>query len=203
MAAVVERLRLRQAHMLARDTGIPVALEFARRHPDLLGQTVLLNPHTPKMLDEPRDNFISGVQRHLLRNPDLVVTFAEFLRRQATTQLLDRILDRAFCQVPIDAEALKDPAVRAFLIRDIQALCARSVWGFAAEHGAYANGWDAPRDIPVNGPWTLAISSELSGDFNQDWLCLPGLRRVSIQGAGFLPQFTHPAALAALFSPTD
>ena len=201
MAAVVERLRLRQAHMLARDTGIPVALEFARRHPDLLGHAVLLNPHAPRMLDEPRDNFVSSVQRHLLRNPDLVVTFAEFLRRQATTQLLDRILDRAFCQVPIDAEALTDPEVRSFLIRDIQALCARSVWGFAAEHGCYANGWEPPGDIPSGGRWTLAISSELTGDFQQDWLGIPNLRRVSVEGAGFLPQFTHPDALAALFSP--
>lgn len=201
MAAVAERLRLRRAHMLARDTGMPVALAFAQAYPERLDRAVILNPHPPMSLHDPRDSFVASVQKHLLRNPDLVVTFAEFLRRQATTQLLERILDRAFSEVAVDAAALKDKAVRAFLIRDIQALCARSVWGFAAEHAAYANGWEPPADLRPSSAWTLAVSGELSEDVTQGWLAVPDLRRVSIAGAGVLPQFTHPDALAELLSP--
>ena len=193
MAAAIEHLRLKSAHMLARDTGIPVALGFARDYPGLLGRAVLLNPHPPMSLGDDRETFVASVQKHLLRNPDLVATFAEFLRRQATTQILERILDRAFSDVAVDAVALRDPAMRQFLIRDIQALCARSVWGFASEHAVYANGWEPPVDLPA-GPWTVAFSSELPGRADPAWLGLPDLRVRILEGAGVLPQFTHPDA---------
>lgn len=198
MAATVERLRLRRVHMLARDTGIPVALAFARDYPELLGRAVLLNPHPPTSVTDRRESFLASVQRHLLRNPDLVVTFAEFLRRQATTQLLDRILDKAFSEEPVDAQALKDPVLRQFLIRDVQALCARSIWGFASEHATYAGGWEPPADLPITSPWTIAYSTETARDFDPDWLSAPNLRITPIPGAGVLPQFTHPDALVKL-----
>ncbi len=198
MAATVERLRLRRVHMLARDTGIPVAMTFARNYPELLGRAVLLNPHAPVSFADRRDTFVAGVQRHLLSNPDLVVTFAEFLRRQTTTPLLDRILDKAFSDEPIDAQALKDPALRQFLIRDVQALCARSAWGFASEHATYAGGWEPPADMPVTSPWTFAYSTQRTRDFDPDWLSIPKLRITPILGAGVLPQFTHPDELVKL-----
>ncbi|WP_293677161.1 alpha/beta fold hydrolase [uncultured Phenylobacterium sp.] len=199
MAAAVEHLRLKSAHMLARDTGIPVALGFACAYPQLLGRVAILNPHPPMSLADDRDTFVAGVQKHLLRNPDLVAVFAEFLRRQATTQLLERILHRAFSDVPPDASALREPAVRQFLIRDIQALCARSVWGFASEHAVYANGWEAPAGLPAKA-WTLAFSSELPGCRDPAWLGIADVRRCTLEGAGVLPQFTHPDAVVALLA---
>lgn len=199
MAAAIERLRLRKAHLLVRDTGVPTGLEFARRHPDLLGRMVLMNPHPPMALAENRVTFVASVQRHLLRNPDLVVASAEFLRRQATTRLLGRILDRSLGEVAPDREALLDPVVRRFLIRDIQALCARSVHGFADEHAAYANGWRPPPRLPQDAPWTVALSSELPGQVDPAWIGATDLRTVGIEGAGVLPQFTHPDEVAALF----
>lgn len=197
IAAVVERLRLRRVRMLARDTGIPVALQFAHAYPELLGRALLLNPHPPMHLADNRVTLAAGIQRHLLRNPDLVVSFAEFLRRQATTRLLEQILDKVFSDLPLDAETLRDPQVRAFLIRDIQALCARSVWGFASEHAAYANGWRPPAGLG-GGDWTVALSSGLPGHFDPAWLGVPSLRSVVLQGAGVLPQFTHAQALTDL-----
>lgn len=197
MAAVVERLKLKQAHMLARDTGVPVAMAFARAYPALLGRAVLLNPHSPMSLADDRDTFVAAVQKHLLRNPELVAAFAEFLRRQATTEVLERILDKALGEVEPDARALEDPAVRRFLIRDIQALCARSGYGFASEHAVYANGWEAPRGLPAR-PWTVAFSSDLPGHLDPAWLRINDLRVVEIAGAGVLPQFTHPDELVGL-----
>lgn len=199
LAAVMERLRLRTTHMLARDTGMPVALAFALRHPERLQQAVLLNPHPPMSLKDERRTLVAGVQRRLLRNTDLLAVFAEFLRRQATTDLLDRIIVRAFADVPCDREALKDPAVKTFLIRDIQAMCARSAEGFTAEHGVYAAGWEPPADLPGSIQWTAALSAELAGPILPAWLPAPGLRTVWLGGAGILPQFTCPEALAALF----
>ncbi|MBL8772293.1 MAG: alpha/beta hydrolase [Phenylobacterium sp.] len=199
MAAAVERLRLRSAHLLGRDTGTPVALAFAAAYPERLGRAALLNPQPPMRLAPDRDNFTGSVQKHLLRNPDLVAAFAEFLRRQATTQLLERILARMLGEAACDAQALSDPAVRRFLIRDIQALCARSAHGFAAEHAVYANGWEAPRDLPARG-WTVAISAGFPNQVDPSWLGLRDLKLVELAGAGMLPQFTHAAELAALLT---
>ncbi|MBL8555360.1 MAG: alpha/beta hydrolase [Phenylobacterium sp.] len=198
MAAAVERLKLKSVHMLARDTGVPVALEFARSCPELLGRAVLLNPHPPMRLDDERTTFVAAVQRRLLRNPELVATFAEFLRRQTTTQLLERMLDKTLGQIPIDAHAVRDPAVARFLIRDIQALCARSAHGFAAEHAVYAHGW-SPRDLPER-TWTVALSTDLLGLVEPTWLGVRDVRVTRLEGAGLLPQFTHPAELAALLA---
>lgn len=198
MVAVIDRLRLGRVHLLSRDTAAPATLELARRHPDLLGRVVLMNPHPPVRLADDRASFIAAVQRHLLRNGDLVVTFAEFLRRQTTTQMLERILDRAFSEVAPDAAALQDRQVREFLIRDIQAMCARSVHGFAAEHAVYAAHWSPPGDIIPRGRWTVALSTELPGHVDPRWLGVPDLEVVRIEGAGILPQFTHPDHLVAL-----
>jgi DNA-binding CsgD family transcriptional regulator/pimeloyl-ACP methyl ester carboxylesterase len=199
MASVVERLRLKSAHMLARDTGAATALAFAQAFPRLLGRAVLLNPHPPISLGDERRTFGAAVQKHLLRNPDLVVAFAEFLRRQATTQLLERIFDKAFGEVEADRAALQDPDVRRFLARDIQAMCARSAWGFAAEHAVYANGWEARAGL-LRRRWTVAVSTGLTGRRPEDWLDLSGADRVDIEGAGVLPQFTHPDALVRLIA---
>jgi DNA-binding CsgD family transcriptional regulator/pimeloyl-ACP methyl ester carboxylesterase len=199
MAAVIERLRLKSAHILARDTGVPVALTFARDWPQLLGRAVLLNPHPPMSRVDHRATFLAAVQRHLLRNPELVATFAEFLRRQTTTQTLERVLDKSLGEVESDRRALEDPAIREFLIRDIQALCARSVRGFAAENAVYAAGWEPPGDLPQR-PWTVAACSELPRHVQEPWLPVADVRRVRIEGAGILPQFTHPDALVRLLT---
>ena len=125
----------------------------------------------------------------------------EFLRRQATTQLLERILDRTFTDVAADAAALADPAVRNFVVRDIQALCARSIRGFAAEHAVYANGWEPPADLP-DIPWTLGLCTDQRGIPQSPWLRVPRLRTVEIAGAGVLPQFTHPDDVIGLIAPS-
>ena len=199
MAAVIERLRLRKIHVLARDTGTPTALAFAHAYPDLLDRMVLMNPHPPMHLEDQRTTFVASVQRHLLRNPDLVVAFAEFLRRQATTRLLERILFKAL-EADADLQALEDPAVRQFLIRDIQAMCARSVYGFAAEHAVYANDWRPAPSAAQHTGWIVAQSTGLTGHVDPAWIGVRDLRIVEIPGAGVLPQFTHPTQLAALFS---
>lgn len=197
MAAVAERLRLKKVDLFARDTGAPSAIEFARRHPALLGRMVMMNPHPPMSLEDARPAFVASVQRHLLRNPELVVAFAEFLRRHTTTQLLERILDKSLSEVATDHAAFQTPEVRAFLIRDIQALCARSVCGFAAEHAVYADGWTPPLGFRAPGTWTVALSTDLPGYVDPVWLPAD-LRVRPIAGAGLLPQFTHPDALVAL-----
>jgi DNA-binding CsgD family transcriptional regulator/pimeloyl-ACP methyl ester carboxylesterase len=198
MAAVAERLRLKRVRVLARDTGAPTAMAFAVAYPELLGRSVLLNPHPPMSRSGERTSFLASVQRRLLRNPDLAVAFAEFLRRQVTTELLERIFERSMGEVAADRAALADPAVRRFLVRDIQAMSARSIWGFAAEQAIYAGGWEPPSGLRMEG-WSLAVSSELAADGDFGWTPISGPPTM-IEGAGLLAQFTHPDALAALMA---
>lgn len=198
MAAVVERLRLKRVRLLARDTGAPTALAFAQAYPGLIGRSVLLNPHPPTTKGGERRSFMASVQKHLLRNPDLVVAFAELLRRQATTALLERIFDRSMRDTPADHAALQDPKVREFLARDVQAMCARSVRGFVSEQAIYANGWEPPADLSAD-IWSLAMSSAVAAQSDFSWSPVPGLPTV-IEGAGLLVQFTHPEALVDLIA---
>lgn len=202
LASIVHRLKLRNLSLFARDTGVPTALEFARLYPDLVGRAVLMNPHLPRGIEDERTNFIAGVQKRLLRDTDLLEAFAELLRRAATSRTLHRILDRMLGEIPVDHAAAQDPEVREFLIRDIHALCARSMKGFAAEHATYATGWQPPRDLP-DRPWTLALSTDLPGHVPPDWLPVARLNVVRIEGAGILPQFTHPDALIRLLVAAD
>ncbi|MDZ4374190.1 MAG: LuxR C-terminal-related transcriptional regulator [Phenylobacterium sp.] len=198
MAAVVERLRLKTVRLVVRDTGIPAGLAFASAYPEMVGPSVLMNPHPPISCVQLHSTFVAAVQKHLLRNPQLVSVFAEFLRRQATTPLIERVLFRSLTEVAVDGRALEDPDVRRFLVRDIQALCARSIWGFASENGVYANGWEPPADWCAGQNWTIAVSSDLPDQGDFAWLGRPELRRVRIEGAGVLLQFTHPQEIAKL-----
>ena len=71
--------------------------------------------------------------------------------------------------------------------------------GFAAEHAVYADGWTPPPGFRARGTWTVALSSDLPGYVDPAWLPAD-LRVTSIEGAGLLPQFTHPDQLVALFA---
>lgn len=198
MAAVVERLRLKRVDLLARDTGAPAAFAFAARHPEYLGRVVVLNPQTPAGIRGDQASFMGSVQARLLRNPDLVEAFSQFLRRQSTTPLVTRILARSLSENPVDAAAMADPEVVNFLVRDIQAMSARSGAGFAAEHGLYANGW-RPRASAAARGWTFVRSTELPRA-DLSWAPVPEMTVVDLEGAGILLQFTHPEALADLLA---
>jgi pimeloyl-ACP methyl ester carboxylesterase len=187
---------LKRVDLLARDTGAPAAFAFAARHPERLGRVVMLNPHPPTHQTGELSTFRGSVQARLLRNPDLVGAFAQFLRRQATTPLIARILARSFGDIAVDAGAMADPDVVTFLTRDIQAMCARSGAGFAAEHGLYARGW-TPAASPAARGWTFAVST-VAPSVDLDWAPVPDMTVVKLEGAGVLPQFTHAEALADL-----
>lgn len=198
MATVVERLRLKSVRLIVRDTGVPAGLAFAKSFSHLLGPSILMNPHPPMSQTQPHANFVAAVQKHLLHNPELVSVFAEFLRRQGTTPLIEKVMFRALSEVEVDGRALNDPAVRRFLVRDIQALCARSIWGFAAEHAVYANGWEPPAGLTSGAGWTVVISTDLPDQGDLAWLRIPRLKRAEIAGAGVLLQFTHPQEIVRL-----
>ena len=195
LGTLVRRLKLRRPRVLARDGGVATALALAARHPGLVADYVLLNPQTPASHARTHGGVTGVVMRRLLGNPRLVRGFAEAMRRHATASVIERNL-RQTCSSAADRAVLEDRAVVDGLVRDIQALSARSVEGFATEHALFAEGW-SPASVS-HGCWTVVRSGDLAPEPDAPWAGLPSLRFVTLERAGLLPQFTHPAELTSL-----
>ena len=195
LARLIAALSLRDPVLLARDGGVAVALEFALRHPGVVGHFVLLNPRSPMRYTPKRSGLIDLVTRRLLGNPKLVWPVAEMLRRNGVSSAVESSLRQTCANCAADRAVLEDRTVVDGLVRDIQALIARSAWGFAAEHAIFAEGWEPPK--VTGGRWTVVYPGELMPDTNAPWQGLPKVSFRTIEGGGYLMGFTHPEALAA------
>jgi pimeloyl-ACP methyl ester carboxylesterase/DNA-binding CsgD family transcriptional regulator len=190
-----EELRAKDPIVVARDGGVAVALEFARRHPGRVGRYVLVNPRTPLAYDNKPVSIADLVSRGLLGNPKLVEPVTELLRRHSDSKMVESNLRRTCSQAAIDIALLEDRAIVDGLVRDIQALVARSSSGFASEHAVFANGWTPPQ--VTAGRWTVLSSTGLGEPPRSPWENLPDVRFGNLEGAGFLLQFTHVQELVA------
>jgi pimeloyl-ACP methyl ester carboxylesterase/DNA-binding CsgD family transcriptional regulator len=200
LAALLDALGLDRVALFARDGGTAAALAFAAAHPARVARGVLLNPRSPQgFVGVQRGGPVSRLAQLMLSHPHLVGGIGELIRRRTRSDLLDSALGRTLSAIPADREAMADPAVRAQLIRDIQAQFAHTAAGYIAEHQLYSGGWTAPR--LAAGSWTIARSGALSGAPARDpWLRMPGVTFETLEGAGVLAQFTHAEALAALIA---
>jgi hypothetical protein len=137
--------------------------------------------------------------RLILAQPHLIVGLGEFIRRRTRSDFLEASLAQTLGAIAPDRAALRDRAVRAQLIRDIQAQFAHSSAGYAAEHGLYAAGWRVPE--VSGGAWAMAHTAALGEEPPRDpWTGLPGASFHTLAGAGVLAQFTHAEALADLIA---
>jgi pimeloyl-ACP methyl ester carboxylesterase/DNA-binding CsgD family transcriptional regulator len=201
LEALVAALGADDVRLFARDGGTAAALAFAAAHPERIARGVLLNPRAPDGL---APNHRSGPVRRMtnliLKHPDLIAGVGEFIRRRTRSDFLDAALTQTLGAIAPDLEALRDPAVRAQLVRDIQAQFAHTSAGYSAEHAVYAQGWRVPR-VTGGGPWTVAYSTALTETQPEaPWRALPGLRIAPLAGAGVLAQFTHAETLAGLIA---
>lgn len=134
----------------------------------------------------------------ILRQPHLIEGLGDFIRRHTRSDYLEASLRQTLHAIPGDAAALESPAVRAQLVRDIQAQFAHTGAGYAAEHALYARGWRPPR-LTGGGPWAVVHPEALVGDPpHAPWSDLPGVFFHRLAAAGVLAQFTHAEDLAAL-----
>lgn len=195
LKVLADELKAKDPVVLARDGGVTVALDFAVRYPGRVNRFVLLNPRTPASYIFKPVSIVDLVSRGLLGNPKLVAPVTELLRRHADSELVESNLRQTCGQAALDVQLLTDQSIVDGLVRDIQALVARSATGFAAEHAIYANGWEPPA---VNtGRWTVLRSTGLAQQPAEPWAELPNLRVISLADAGFLPQFTHATEMTA------
>jgi pimeloyl-ACP methyl ester carboxylesterase/DNA-binding CsgD family transcriptional regulator len=200
LGALAEALGTGQIHLFARDGGTAAALAFANAYPDRVARGVLLNPRAPQGLAPGhRSGPVRRMTRQILAQPQLIAGLGEFIRRRTRSDFLETALDQTLGGVAPDREALRDPAVRAQLIRDIQAQFAHTSEGYTAEHALYAQGWRAPE--VTGGDWAVAWSAALTdAPPEAPWRGLPGVSFHPLAGAGVLAQFTHAEALGALIA---
>jgi len=200
LADVIDSLGLTRVALFARDGGTAAALAFASLNPDRIARAALLNPRSPHGLTaDQRSGPVAQLTRLILATPQAIGPLGEFIRRRTRSDVLEKLLRETLKTLPQDLAALDQPAVKAQLVRDIQAQFAHSAAGYVAEHALYAEGWTPP---PVAaGPWTIVHAGGLSTPPPREpWANLPGVRFVELPGAGVLAQFTHAEALAALIA---
>jgi DNA-binding CsgD family transcriptional regulator/pimeloyl-ACP methyl ester carboxylesterase len=198
LAAILDAERLPATRMVARDGGVATALEFARRHQGRVEKPLLMNPRTPRGFVVSTTSPMSAMARAFLDRPGLIAPFAEMMRRQTRSDILERILRRTCSVAETDRALIEDPAVLGHLVRDMQGLMAHTVRGFIDEMRLYSQGWSPP-GMPPQPHWTIAYSGALVTDPDiRPWAGLPGLRVVPLEGAGLLTPYTHADEIIAL-----
>jgi pimeloyl-ACP methyl ester carboxylesterase/DNA-binding CsgD family transcriptional regulator len=199
LEALLIALNVRDVRLFARDGGTAAALAFAAAHPHRVTRGVLLNPRAPGHLPAGHANrVVLRMTRLILERPQLIEGVGDFIRRRTRSDFLDAALNQTLGAIPSDREALRDPAVRAQLIRDIQAQFAHTSAGYAAEHAIYARGWRVPK--LTSGRWAVAESAALRTESRETWQALPGVSFHPLAEAGVLAQFTHAQSLSALLA---
>ncbi len=196
--AILDALKLPTVDILARDAAGAAGLAFAERHPCRVRGGVLINPHAAEDVYPGLQSLRGSVMRMFSSQPHLIETFAEMLRRQTRTDLLITILRRVLDEIESDRLALDDPMILRQLVRDAQALSARSSAGFAAEHALYARGWRPPARVGGER-WTVLHGQGLKiPRAEARWAHLPNVSFHEHPSAGLLIYFTFPEAVASL-----
>lgn len=198
MAAMLGALKISAAWVLARDDSVMAALAFASRHPDRVRGGVLLNPRLPGQTVRSPDTLMGGVTRAFLARPEMVGAFAEMLRRQTRTDLMREMVRKSASEVAADREILDQPGVLGSIVRDIQAMAARSSRGFAMEQSLYARGWGPPEECGGDH-WSLIELEPLARQATAEAFGgVPISRTETLPEAGLLAYHSHPDEVAAL-----
>ena len=200
MAALLDALRVRATDLLIRDDGAATALAFAERHPGRVLSGMLANPRWPGVGVRNPDSLMGSVTKAFLIRPEIIGVFSEMLRRQTRTELITDMVRRSASYVPADREVLARPGVMTTMVRDIQAMGARTSRGIAQEQGVYARGWTPPA-LTGAARWLVMECGPLTlPGVEAAFASLPNARFTQLAGAGLLLYHSHPDAVAGLFA---
>lgn len=203
MARVMDALRIDRAKVLIRDSSTPAGLLFTCLHPDRVVAGVAVNPKWPASADRKLTvrlptSMLGVLGKAFMENPHMIDLVAEILRRQTRSDLMEKVMRQSLTHIPCDLQALKTPGVMESLVRDAQAMFARSSAGFAAEHRAFVAGWEVPSNVGGER-WTIAECGHVAmPDARVIWGGLPNAQFRIIEDAGLLVYFTHPTLIADL-----
>ncbi len=200
LAALLDGLRLKSAHLLFRDDGAASALAFAAGWPERVRTGMLANPRWPGLGVRSPDTVMGSLTKAFLVRPEIVGLVGEMLRRQTRSDLVADMVRRSANHVAADREVLARPGVLASIVRDIQAMAARSSDGFAREQSLYARGWGPPA-VTGPAPWMVMECRPLTlPGVEAAFGGLPGVRFTDLADAGLLFYHSHPVETADLFA---
>ena len=201
MADILDALRLSQVRIAARDDATAAALAFASRYPDRVLDGVLLRPNASGADHVRAVNTVTGaVKRLFYTQPDLIGLIAELMRRQNSTSLLRETVLRSSQTIEADRLIVEEPTVLISLIRDCQAMTARTIRGFAVEQALFARGWTPPQ-VVGGASWRVIEFPEMPMPGLKDvYSHLPGASFGELPGAGLFPYYSHAEPLAALLT---
>jgi pimeloyl-ACP methyl ester carboxylesterase/DNA-binding CsgD family transcriptional regulator len=205
MAAILHALKRDTADIFARDIATAALLAFAEAYPERVGRVVLLNPELQvRARPRSRSYAIPAAARLLQRHPELTAPFFELMRRQTGTERLAALLTESFKSgAPSDFKGLQDPEGLDWMVRDIQAMVARSISGIVQERLVYARGWSPPSKVGGRS-WTIAQCAELGSSSPQPWWStLPDFRFELIATGGLQLTMTHPETIVGLLVRDD
>lgn len=201
MADILDALRLNQVRIAARDDATAAALAFAARYPGRVSDGILLRPNASGTAQVRAENTVTGAVKKLFyTQPDLIALIAELMRRQNSTNLLRETIQRSAQHIEADRLIVQEPTVLTSLIRDCQAMSARTIRGFAVEQALFARGW-APPPTAGGASWRVIEFPEMPMPGLRDvYGHLPGVSFGELSEAGLFPYYSHPEALTDLLT---
>ncbi len=199
MIGVLDRLGEERLALLARDGGVATALTFTDRYPDRFVRGALVNPRSTR--ERPVHGFsaIGALSAMLMRQPVLIAAAAEALRRRTAGAHTRTLLARLYSDLETDGLADGRPDIVDHVVRDVQAMSARTARGLIDELRVYAEGWRIPNDL-AGATWRVAWGTRMwSAPESVVWSAAGAETRL-IDGLGLLGAYTHPDALADLLA---
>lgn len=198
MAAILDTLKIQRVILLARDSSVAACLTFAARYPTRVLRGIVCNGKWPAHERLASSGMMNAVFRAFLANPDLIGVFAEMMRRQTRSDFVRANMRNSLRDTKADAEALEAPGVLDYMVREAQAMSARSSRGFVDEHAAYARGWRVPPGI--GGERWLFVDGDnpLLDGANRVFAAVPNARFTRLKDAGLMLYITHTQAVADL-----
>ncbi len=198
MTAILDTLKIPRVILLVRDGAVAAGLTFAARYPLRVVRGVVANGKWPAHERLASAGMMNAVFRAFLTNPDLIGVFAEMMRHQTRSDLVRNALRSSLKDNPADREALEQPGVLDYMVRETQAMSARSSRGFTDEHAAYARGWRVPKGLGGER-WLVMEADTLALDgVERVFGDLPNARFVRVPNAGLLMFISQAQAVADL-----
>ena len=196
--AIIDAFGLKRVRILARG-GEAVALELARRHPQLVVRGVLINPFTPFEFDSRWDGLLNHAKRTFVNHPHLIEPVATFLVQRASPKVIERLTREALSSSAPDMALLQNREVVEDYVESSRICGLRTTWGFVQEQRGFLT-WRPPQ-LEDASNWTRIVGEHdvlyRAGDAEALWTSvLPGHRCLRVSDGGRFVHASHPDLVA-------
>ncbi|MES2442284.1 MAG: alpha/beta fold hydrolase [Pseudomonadota bacterium] len=200
LADILDTLGLERACFLARGGGMVLA-RFAARWGERIRRAVVVNPEPPSAADRRRVGLTGAIKSLVYAKPWLIGALANYLGRNASAGIVERLVLRSLDSSEADRAVLGDPEIRAAYVLASQQAALQGGAGFRAIAGTEP--FEAARPITDGSRMTILCGSQdplySAADSLPSWQAAwPGCSVVIVPDAGRLVHFQKPELIAAL-----